>query len=317
MTPSGTPDSRTTLPEQELGALLRHARNEQQRSVAQVARVLILSSAQINGIESGSLAAFHNRTYYLRALKKYLNYMGIGVQAATLSLLAQLEQQTAEQDGGTSPKEASLLVGSVLDPSKKILLIPNKRLPLLLGALAVLVVIGLIAFALTQRLPQTSPDSSTAQPADSVQDISQTRPPITAIVPTVPESKVSPVKQVSAEQTIPEAVANPAIVPTAPATAPAQVRAQDAVTTTVLRLSFTAPSWVQLIALDGKRFEKIFTAQETLDIDPATTASVVIGNARQSSLTRGESKIDLTRFINPNSSVARLSQQDLHALVTP
>ena len=324
MTSSSTPDSQPARPELELGIVLRHTRNVKQRSVAQVARVLILSVAQINGLESGSLAAFHNRTYYLRALTKYLDYLGVAKQAATVSLLVQLEQQAAVNNEATSQKELNLLLGSVLHPSKKTLLIPNKRLPLLLVTLAVLVGIGLVAFTLLQRLPQADSVAVSSAITESALNTSQSNQRLSETAP-VPDPATSPTQPPKAEQTTPDVATNPglaskaATTPTQPlsSSGAAHAVANAAAQTKILRLSFTAPAWVQMIAQDGKRVEKVFTPEETLDVDPVTTISVVIGNAREASFSAGQIKIDLAQFIKPNSSVARLNQQDLNALVTP
>ncbi len=329
MTSSSTPDSQPARPELELGIVLRHTRNAKQRSVAQVARVLILSVAQINGLESGSLAAFHNRTYYLRALTKYLNYLDVAEQAATVSLLAQLEQQAAVNNEDTSQKELNLLLGSVLHPSKKTLLIPNKRLPLLLVTLAVLVGIGLIAFTLLQRLPQADSVAVSSAITESALNTRQSNQRLSETAP-APDHATSPTQPPKAEQTTPDVLTNPgtaskaATTPTQPlsssglsSSGATQAVANAAAQTKILRLSFTAPAWVQMIAQDGKRVEKVFTPEETLDVDPVTTISVVIGNAREASFSAGQIKIDLAQFIKPNSSVARLNQQDLNALVTP
>ena len=324
MTSSSTPDSQPARPELALGIVLRHTRNAKQRSVAQVARVLILSVAQINGLESGSLAAFHNRTYYLRALTKYLNYLDVAEQAATVSLLAQLEQQAAVNNEDTSQKELNLLLGSVLHPSKKTLLIPNKRLPLLLVTLAVLVGIGLIAFTLLQRLPQADSVAVSSAITESAVNTSQSNQRLSETAP-APDPATSPTQPPKAEQTTPDVVTNPglaskaATTPTQPlsSSGATQAVANAAAQTKTLRLSFTAPAWVQMIVQDGKRVEKVFTPEETLDVDPVTTISVVIGNAREASFSAGQIKIDLAQFIKPNSSVARLNQQDLNALVTP
>ena len=324
MTSSSTPDSQPARPELELGIVLRHTRNAKQRSVAQVARVLILSVAQINGLESGSLAAFHNRTYYLRALTKYLDYLGVAKQAATVSLLAQLEQQAAVNNEATSQKELNLLLGSVLHPSRKTLLIPNKRLPLLLVTLAVLVGIGLVAFTLLQRLPQADSVAVSSAITESALNTSQSNQRLSETAP-APDPATSPTQPPKAEQTTPDVATNPglaskaATTPTQPlsSSGAAHAVANAAAQTKILRLSFTAPAWVQMIAQDGKRVEKVFTPEETLDVDPATTVSVVVGNAREASFSAGQIKIDLAQFIKPNSSVARLNQQDLNALVTP
>ncbi len=313
MTPSGTTESQTEIPEHALGTLLRCARDERRISVPDVARALILSAAQIKGMESGSLAAFHNRTYYLRALKKYLDYLGIAAQAPTLSLLARLEQQVAEHDGRTSQKEVNLLLDSVLHPSKKTLLIPKKRIHFVLGAMAVLVGVGLVATTLKQKLPSMGSATAVATQADSRQNTVQTNQSIAAIVSPEAEPKVLTAKQVQAEQRIPDAAAT-VTNQTALAANPVQPDTEQPITTKVLKLSFMAPSWVQLITRDGKRAEKIFSPQEVLDIDPLNTVSIVIGNARESSLSAGGINIDLGKFINPNSSVARISQQDLNSM---
>jgi hypothetical protein len=79
----------------------------------------------------------------------------------------------------------------------------------------------------------------------------------------------------------------------------------------ILKLTFTAPSWIQVVEQNGKRIEKVFTPQDTLELDLATLATLVIGNARETKLFTNTTEIDLSKYLNAGSGVARFSQSDI------
>jgi hypothetical protein len=66
---------------------------------------------------------------------------------------------------------------------------------------------------------------------------------------------------------------------------------------------------------DGKQTEKIFTPQDSVELDLKNIDSLVIGNAPATHLTFDEKDISLESFINANSGVARLNAADLNKLI--
>ncbi len=293
MTSSGT-HHLPTSPEATLGALLRQARDQKTFGVPEVARALILSIAQVNGLESGLLTAFHNRTYYLRALKKYMTYLGLPEQEPMISLLAEVEIQATEQTTHTNQNEVSLLVGSVLRHSTTAPLLSTGRLRFLALMIAIVLGIGIIVVMSSEKTsaplvsqPEPQPDSAVPHPVAT-------------------ESATAPSPQQTVETNQKPAPADDQLPIAAPA-----------LNAKMLVLKFAATSWVQFADQRGKRSEKTYTPTDTLEIDPLNLSLLVIGNAPATSVYLGESRLDLGKYINTSSGVARLSQQDLQVLTSP
>jgi ribosome-binding protein aMBF1 (putative translation factor) len=61
----------------ELGDALRTAREERGLSLAAVQEHLLLSDAQVRGLESGDAAAFHGPRFFERALERYVRLLGL------------------------------------------------------------------------------------------------------------------------------------------------------------------------------------------------------------------------------------------------
>ena len=69
--------STETLPVKSWGQVLAQARAEQSRDLGTISRELLLSLAQLRGIETGQTHAFHGQNFYLRAVQKYADHMHI------------------------------------------------------------------------------------------------------------------------------------------------------------------------------------------------------------------------------------------------
>jgi len=65
------------LPLEQWAAQLKQAREAGKLDFSQMAQELRLSAAQLRAIENGSLASFHGPGYYLRAVEKYAQQLGI------------------------------------------------------------------------------------------------------------------------------------------------------------------------------------------------------------------------------------------------
>lgn len=291
-------------PQIALGTLVHQARNEQALGVPEVARALILSIAQIKGIESGLLTAFHNKTYYVRAIKKYIDYLGLTEQDSIISLLAAFENESAQQEN-----ETMLLVGSVLQRSGNAPFISTRRLGLFV--LAIVIASGVGSFVIMSAGKSLAPSASLADSQktpvrDTPLDIQST-----AAHPSVsqaPEKQNNSVEPVQIAAPIQSEAAVMAAQPVVPPTASESK---------MLILKFAAESWIQFADREGKRSEKIFKPTDTLEIDPLNLSLLVIGNAPETSVYFGESRLELGKYINMRSSVARLNQQDLNALTSP
>jgi Domain of unknown function (DUF4115) len=118
------PDSCRTI-----GAHLTAARETGQLSVEALASKLLLSKGQILGLEQADPSAFYNVDYYLRALRKYMAFMGVP------SYLL-VEDEDAEHEGGLRLLFADGVPGRSAPVAR------NSRPWLVAGAVAALVVVA-------------------------------------------------------------------------------------------------------------------------------------------------------------------------------
>ncbi len=291
----------------KLGEMLRTHRLAKQTEIAELARTLILSPAQITAIESGTQSSFHNQTFYLRALKKYISYSGLEVDEQTNLLFAQIETTLLTHKAKVSPNEVSLLITAGLAHKRKSYL-PHFTLRksfYFLGGFMIVIVVGVSMLAFqkgaqtqTDQPPTVTPlaaDAQTTTPAPvhlnsgEKQSTSASVSPLTALTNETPPAK-------SAEPT----ETNKPNLNTGPETIAVS-----------LKLSFSSPSWVQAVEQNGKRIEKVFTPQDTLELDPSSLVSLVIGNARETQLHLNTQSIDLNKYLNTGSGVARFNRQEL------
>ncbi len=102
-----------------LGKLLREHRLAKKTEIPELARTLILSVAQVTAIESGSQASFHNQTFYLRALKKYIALMDLGVDPQASLLFTEIESNLLSPSTKINPNEVNLLIHAGLAHTRK------------------------------------------------------------------------------------------------------------------------------------------------------------------------------------------------------
>lgn len=74
------------LPLSQWAEQLKQARELSGQDLATMAPALMLSSAQLRAIESGSLSAFHGPGYYLRAVEKYARHLNITLEPPVTEL---------------------------------------------------------------------------------------------------------------------------------------------------------------------------------------------------------------------------------------
>lgn len=281
-------------PQIRLGELLRDHRLSSKTDVSSLARKLILSAAQITAIEAGSQAAFHNTRFYLRALKKYLAETDFNPQldAEAQLLFTQIESQLLETDPYKAKNEVHSLVSAGLAHSRQPRFAKLNRkyvrlcIIMLLLCAAVAILLALINRTADKTPAQTENTVALTQSAPTAAPATQNKP-----VSNSPETRIKAPDKVN--QTLTQE----------PSPSPS-----------LLKLTFSAPSWVQVVELNGKRIEKVFTTQDTLELDPASLASLVIGNARETQLYLNTKAVDFSKNINSASGVARFSQQEISAL---
>ena len=310
-------------PQVRLGKLLREHRLAKKTETPELARTLILSIAQITAIESGSQASFHNQTFYLRALKKYINHMDLLVDPQASLLFTEIETEFLSVNTKINANEVNHLIHAGLAHRRRFYLpqLRLRRTHFFWVGLVLLVLVGLAA-ALIEGWPGKQAQHQT----DSVLTPLPTALPASAPTP-VPPKKADgiPDATTSQEQKTATPALTPVITPNVnpiaskapgePATTVNKTTVRtDETQSTVLKLTFSAPSWVQVVEQNGKRIEKVFTPQDVLELNPATLATMVIGNARGTKLFSGVAEIDLSTYLNAGSGVARFNQSEIMKL---
>lgn len=310
--PEQNSNTHSIPPQLRLGELLRGHRLAKNTGIPDLARTLILSAAQISAIEAGSQASFHNQTFYLRALKKYIEFMNLGTDAEAGLLFAQIEEILLSPSTKINPTEVSLLIHAGLSHSRKSFIPQLKRSHFFWVCLLCVLAIGLVtAYFEGWPAKQTDQQSEIVTPVVNLETTTSkavdknTVEPKT--IPPPPASSSSTDAGTPPGKTIENA--GNEIKNVTPAQEPSK---------SILKLTFLAPCWVQVVEQSGKRIEKVFTPQDSpLELEQSVITSLVIGNARESRMYSGSSEIDLSKYLNAGSGVARFSQQEIMRLSAP
>lgn len=287
-------------PQVRLGELLHAHRIEKKIDLQSMGRTLILSTAQITAIENGSQTSFHNTSFYLRALKKYLEHFRLAPEAEENLLFAQIDQTIRSAEVRANTKEVDLLVQSKLSHTRQSYFSGNQRRFTLWFGLAIFLCAALVATYMV--LPLQQPDSTA--------EIKTTTIVQTPVAPVLTPTLATPTLSTQTEKNIARET------PPSPTSTQADINPAPSRNNT-LKFTFNAASWIQAVDQTGKRIEKVFTPQDGLALDPDTLTSLVIGNARETRLSVGTVEIDLNKYLNAGSGVARFTQQDISGLIAP
>ena len=301
-------------PQLRLGRLLHELRLAKKTEIVELARTLILSTSQITAIETGSQASFHNQSFYLRALKKYIAHMGLAMDPQASLLFAEIETELLSASTQINANEVNLLINAGLVHKRSSYL---SNLQLKKAHLFWVVFIAFILVGLAAAVLEGWPEKQTMRQTELV-------PPPTPAP--VKQTDVVPDASVAQEQKTVPAAPNPVIVTSTQSSASKTPEdsaktdnkstvATEANKTASLKLTFLAPSWIQVVEQNGKRIEKVFTPQDSLELDASTIATLVIGNARETRLFSSTAEIDLPKYLNAGSGVARFNQSDITKLV--
>jgi len=297
-------------PQVSLGVLLRERRLAKQTEIAELARTLILSAAQINAIETGSQASFHNQTFYLRALKKYIAHMDLALDAQASLLFTEIENKLLSGGTRINQNEVNLLIHAGLAHRGKSFL-PQFNIK------KSYLVVGLLALVLGTGLTVVLLKSGSEQPPAQVSDTpSHTMSPSKESTGDTQiqsqEQKSAPAKAQLTTGIPVQPTSNKSEEPSTDIKKP--VPTSGAANGGTLKFVFSAPCWIQVIDKNGKRIEKVFTPKDALELDPSTLESLVIGNARETQLFSNSTEIDLSKYLNVGSGVARFSQSEIMKL---
>lgn len=279
-------------------AALVQARQELQLSVADVARHLKLSPAQVEALEAGAYDKLPGRVFARGFLRNYAKLLGLDPQPLLRSLERELPQP--------APVEEAPPMHEVVIPEGR-----RSRWPLYAGLAALVVVVALAVYEFGFNQEESALQSAQA-PAGS---------PARASDPGA-QAAAEPASQADAAAAGQDAKpAGPADAPAgaltsartgegAPAGTPRVSQPQEpfAAGARTLHFRFEQDSWVEVRdANDKVIFSKLNRAGSEERISAAPPVKLVVGNARGVRLRYGETPVDLTPHIG--ATVARLTLQ--------
>jgi cytoskeleton protein RodZ len=331
------------MPLQQWAEQLRSARQAQSLSLGELARELLLSDAQVRGIETASLDAFHGVGYYVRAVEKYAKRLHVTLDPAaqTLTLTdSQLALERYKRSASTSrlARKQSDLQHADRMPT------PSRRTRIgvaLISVVLVLFVAG-IWLALQEGWPGltaekqavSSPDKPISQSAVSGQpdtvaaSAEVDSPASTPAAPENPPASASEPAGVLQNDMTASSDSNTsfadggamAALPTQPIAAADTTPTETATQTTPLdppvkpdaiTVTFTAECWVEVRYTDGRNDQGIYKSGDVLEILVADVERITFGNAQAVQASRFEQPFDIMTFTKSGNNVARLYRTDL------
>jgi cytoskeletal protein RodZ len=264
-----------------LGAKLRATRDQRGWTHAEVANRLLLSTAQVSGLERADASAFHNPAFFAVALRKYTVLMAIDFPEAILTPKSPpiLREPVAES---TTASES--------DPSAS-----RSSIPMWWLAVAAIVLIaGALALALYFRgsTPPSIDPAPTLQPVPALPV-----PPPAAIdrtAPPLPETLPAPAPT-SAQTPAPASATRPAPAPATTPDPPApSLPAGDAGGRAGV-VTLARPAWVFVRYADNSVIERVLQAGQSLTLTSAPIY-IAIGTSEGVTLTLRGRPIDVTPF---------------------
>jgi cytoskeletal protein RodZ len=332
------------LPVKQWAEQITGAREAAKLDIASLAQALMLSRAQLRGLESGSLSPFHGPGYYLRALDKCARHLGIELDPPVTELKLSDSQITLNRVKN-SPSAANLArresntLGEDAMPASR-----RGRVGMWIAAVSLILVgagtwlaieegwptrqtLPVVAESNSDRQRSTSADTSINQTepttsaalTEAVQAISAVQEISLPAAPTEPTALAATETITVIEQTPPEAFAAQVAVPSSEPTvsesaAPEPETKPEVETAPIANLfeaTFTADCWVEIRFTDGRIEQRIYTPTQTLSLPINEIERVTFGNAQAVQASRAGKAFDVVAFTRSGNNVARMSAQDL------
>jgi cytoskeletal protein RodZ len=320
------------LPLAAWGQALAAARAEKGLGVVETARELMMSPAQLRGVEMGNMQTFHGSGYYFRAVQKYANRLGIVLEPAVESLPltdSQLGMQRLKKASSASYSSATATLSrrqSTLDNGLKIT--PFRSRSSRVGMVLGVILLFAVALGVYLSVKEGWPNKQTSQTADGVQpqsppgelvqaiavpitpdinrqasvsaqSVNPATPEPLLVSPTAIETVVVIEPMATSPSTLPEPVTVTAAEP-APAPPPADI----------LEARFTGDCWVEVRYKDGRVEQKVYTERDILTVPVNEIRSMVLGNAAAVRAQRQGQSFDVMTFTG-GRNVSRISEADL------
>jgi cytoskeletal protein RodZ len=278
----------------EVGARLAASRSQRGWTHADVANRLLLSTAQVTGLEHADASAFHNPAFFAAGLRKYARLMAIDCPEAILvpksARLADAERpprairEAAARDTGAAPTRDA-------KPSRSS--VPMEWLAV--AAIVVLTAGGMAMYFRARTPPVDVAPVSSAKAAD-LKSPPHDAPPVDRPEPSLPETLSTSAPSIPAPRpTDPPAAAPPA---------PVDDGAAGVVTV-------TKPAWVFVRYGDNSVTQRTLLAGQSLTLT-SPPIYLAIGASEGVTLALRERPIDVSRFRTGNE--IRIGANDLAAL---
>jgi cytoskeleton protein RodZ len=311
------------------GESLLQTRTQKGLSINDITKQLMLSSSQVRALEEGSLLPFHNIFFYKQALKKYQNLFKIAFSPEVEAELSKSSIQSyTHASHQIDIKPTAFSVQSRFD-------FLNRKAKILALIVTILVILSASIFGLmpsSDTNPTTqaalaekdAAESSARAPLTTQFDASLLRAPsqpkVNNSTPSIDNTiNIKPGSTVNGLTTL-QTLANKAPEATSSTTPPSNktpvsVQSQTASNQPVmLSITFTQDCWLKAVTKDGKTIAKVFTSGSSFEEPLSEIVSLVLGNPSGVNAQVGNQAKDLNQFITSNSSVLRLTEQDLSKL---
>ncbi len=318
------------LSEAEIAAisgLLKSARESRGDNLAEAAFKIALSPSQLRAIEAGDLQPFYSTGYYLQAVDRYANYLGVTlpprVPPAT-EVPEAIAQEAPESDAVPSdavpsdavPSDALVAempttVSTVMEAEPKkvgISELPSEResrtVPWgwIAFAIAGLITIGVLKESLEPAaVPAPTANDSAAsnaatnenKPTDSAaapSNESAATTTTTAPVATAPQAPASPAQK---------AATSAPLVTTGTSSAASSTVASATASDGVLEVQ--GSTWVQIVKNNGEKTNIKVEPGQRVEFPSSSTAAVVFGQPEKARLTIKGKPVNLSPFITQDS----------------
>ncbi|MCD8504762.1 MAG: helix-turn-helix domain-containing protein [Burkholderiaceae bacterium] len=335
------------LPLSQWAEQLKQARELSGQDLATLAPTLMLSSAQLRAIESGTVSAFHGPGYYLRAVEKYARHLNITLDPPVTELKltdSQIALNRVKNQPSASKlaKRESSVIGANAMPHAS----SRTRLGIwLAGLLLVLVGIG-TWLAIDEGWPsktditpavQVANDRTNDQPTETTSTIEVAPPdsnvssaaiggntnsdaslasPIAPIATASTKSAIEPVTQSLPGGAAPTVEPNHTTsleLAASRTTTLAQVAPPPAPEPLpdMIEAEFSADCWVEVRFVDGRVEQGIYSPTRTLSVPVSEIERLTFGNAQAVRANRAGQPFDVNTFTRSGNNVARISAQDL------
>ena len=314
------------LSEAEIAAisgLLKSARESRGDNLAEAAFKIALSPSQLRAIEAGDLRPFYSTGYYLQAVERYANYLGVTlpprVPPAT-EVPEAIAQEAPESDAGSSdavPSDALVAempttVSTVMEAEPKkveISELPSEResrtVPWgwIAFAIAGLITIGVLKESLE---PAAVPAPTANDSAASNAATNENKPTDSAAAPSN-ESAATTTTTTAPVATAPQAPASPAqkaatsapLVTTGTSSAASSTVASATASDGVLEVQ--GSTWVQIVKNNGEKTNIKVEPGQRVEFPSSSTAAVVFGQPEKARLTIKGKPVNLSPFITQDS----------------